>query len=119
MNYLQKIKTNRELKNQFKVNYPEGTIKWSNVSLEHFRVMSEVVYWFKKNGYQVYTEARLRDGSRPDIIAIDGPFGYIIEIIHSEEDKRFADKLDKAYGDGYFYVKRVYTKDFDYNTFKL
>lgn len=117
MNYLKKQKANRDLKDLFKNTYPEGTCKWSKTTLTHWRVLCDVFFYLKEQGYEVWTECRLNDGSRADIVAIKGHIGWLIEILHTESDKRFQSKLDGSYGD--FTVIPVYTKNFDYNTFKI
>lgn len=118
MNYLQKKQTNKDLMSMFTKNYPEGCSKTQGSlgeSIEHYLVKSAVLHWLKTQGYDVWTESRLKDGSRPDIIAIKGHIGYILEIIHSETEKKFMAKMEKAYGE--FQVIPVFTENFQYNTF--
>jgi hypothetical protein len=117
MNYQEKRKLENSLKNSFFPTYPKGCIKiTSGSSVEHEFVKCQVCYWLLKNGYDFWTEAKLGT-SRPDIIAIKGHIGYILEIMHSESDEKMLNKLGKEYGD--FLVIPIKTGNFDYNSFKL
>ena len=120
MNYQERIRLNQNLKRQFRHNYPEGTIKWSNTTLEHFLVLCQVFDYMKRNGYEVWSECVFLNGCRADIVAIQGTSGFILEILHTEKDKRFKAKLEGKYGElEGFMVIPIKTQDFDIKTFKI
>lgn len=90
---------------------------WRGVTLQHWRVMSDIVWKLASQGYEVYTEIVFADGSgRGDILAIDtNGNGYIIEVLHSEKDERFNLKLE-SYP---LPIIKVKTKEFDINKWDL
>jgi hypothetical protein len=111
------MQENRRLKSQFTQTYPNGCCKIvGTVSLEHEITKAKVMHWLLKNGYDVWSEVNF-NGARVDIIAIKGHIGYVIEILHTESEKRFESK--KNYYPGDFTLIRVDTKTFDYSTFCL
>lgn len=73
-----------------------GCVKyWKGTSYEHFRVMSDIVWKLSSQGYDCYTEVIFKNGCRADILAIDlNGNGTVIEVLHSETNKRFNLKLD-------------------------
>jgi competence CoiA-like predicted nuclease len=118
MNYKEKLEAHKRLRDLFTPVYQEGCIKCSNETMEHLAVKAQIVWWLKKQGYSCYTEARLKDNSRPDIIALKDQHGVIIEVCHSESERKLADKMkDTCYEN--FYVMKVNTKDFNIATFAI
>ena len=120
MNYKDKQIEHRNLKDLFRANYPQGCVKFSKgkaESKEHKRVKAEVCSWLAESGFDFWTECSLNDGSRADIVAIKGHIGYILEILCTESEKRFLDKLEKSYG--LFTVIPILTKEFKYEDFKI
>jgi len=77
----------------------EGFIKVSsNTSLIHAQKVLEVAYKLKKQGYLVYSEVKFLDNSlgRCDLLVFDEDGNpTIIEVLHSETDKKLCEKLAK------------------------
>jgi hypothetical protein len=118
MNHLQKKKENQRLRNLINPSYPEGCVKIvGNVSHEHEVTKAAVFHYLKKEGYDVWSEVNLNGGGRADIVAIKGQFGYIVEILCSESEKRYNAKFD--YYPEEFTMVRVSTESFNVDTFKL
>ena len=117
MNQKQRIKENQGLRDSFTRTYPEGCIKYSNTGILHFRVLCELLHWFKKEGYECWTEANLNGGGRADLICIKGEHGFIEEVLCSESEDRYALKMN-TYPDNFRMIK-IYAKEFNYDTFKL
>jgi len=116
MNYKQKQTIASELRSSFNPAYPKGCVKiTSGEAQEHRLVKFLVCSWLTENKYDFWTEANLNDGSRADIICIKGHIGYIIEIMHSESEKKYQEKMGKMYGN--FMVIPVRTKGFKYEDF--
>ena len=91
---------------------------WKNVTYEHFITMCKVVHKLVEAGYEVFTEAEGKDEKwRADIVAISGDVGQIIEILHSESDKKFLNK--KAYYPKEFILRSVRTKNFKIEEFDI
>lgn len=68
---------------------------WGRVSYNHFIVMCSIVWKLINQGYEVFTEVTFNNGKRADIVAISlDNCGYIIEVLESETDKRFNQKLN-------------------------
>lgn len=73
-----------------------------------------------KQGYSVWTEAIFGTGQRADIVAVNGRYGYIIEI----ETKKSLKELDKKIEQKEKYPKDfelviVNTENFNINSFEL
>ena len=76
----------------------EGIIKVSsNTSLEHLETIVRVAYMLKKEGCIFYHEAKFKDNKgRCDLLAFSSKGdGFIIEILKSETEKMFDEKLKK------------------------
>ena len=88
-------------------------------SVEHEMGKTAVTHWLLNNGFSVFSEAVfVNKGGKGDIVAVsDNGVGYIVEILCSESDERYALKEDK-YPEEFTMVK-VRMKDFDYKTFCL
>ncbi len=75
----------------------EGCVKiYPNNSFEHEHTKFLIADKLKRQGYSIYSECRFVNGSgRADLVVIsqDGT-GYVLEITHSESEKRFNDKLN-------------------------
>lgn len=120
MNRNQKNQALKEIKSLISSNYSEGCSKTQGApgeSLIHYTVKSQIVHWLKSNGYTVYTEATLKGyAGRPDIIAYhDCGMALIIEVLHTESEKRYHSKEQKY--PELFYLIRVDTKSWNYDTF--
>ena len=117
MNYLQKQASRKALNDLISHTYPEGCCKCTSETKEHYLAKAAIVHWLKNNGYDVYTEASFRAYGRADIIALhSNGYAYIIEVLCSEKEKTFESKVGKYPN---LTVVKVYTKDFDYDTFEL
>jgi hypothetical protein len=86
-------------------------------SYEHERVKFDICYKLISQGYQTWTEVNV-DNMRMDVVAIspDGTL-YCIEVLNSEEDKRYEEKLNK-YNINFEMVK-VRCKDFKIDRWEL
>jgi len=113
MNYKQKNEAHKEVKGLFKANYPKGCIKMSNETPEHFNVKSMVAFKYYKNGWEVYSEAVLKNGHRPDLVVVSGSVAMIVEILATETEEKFLHKLGKYP----LPIRKVYVKDFKYEDF--
>lgn len=91
---------------------------WKGVSYNHWRVMSDIVWKLVNYGYTVFTEVEFTNGKRADIVCIiDSGDGVIIEILDSETDEGYDEKLDSYPIE--FNMVKVRTKDFDINKWEL
>lgn len=70
-----------------KVGNYRGYLKVKPNRYEHELAKFNICYWLVKNGFIVYTEATVKGGGIPDIIAIKDGQGMIIEVLDSEKKK--------------------------------
>lgn len=122
MSYQSKKDAYKRLKSLIQTHYPDGCSKtqgYPGETKEHYRVKSDIVHWLKSNGYSVYTEATLTGHKgRPDVIGIHpGGMAVIIEVLHSETEKKSMSK-DLKYPEEFFLIK-VKTEDWNYDTFSI
>jgi hypothetical protein len=120
VNYNQRNNEDRKLKSLIKrLNTQSGSVKiYPNNTLIHETTKTQVVYWLLKNGWKVWTEIEfVNNGGRADIVCISGGIGYIIEILCSESEERYNNKLSKYPRE--FKMLKINTKDFNYDTFKI
>jgi len=118
MNYIKKLEERKKILNLFSASYPEGCLKWSNESLEHFRVKAEVFHYLKSNSYKVWSEVVLKHHQqRPDILCLHkkGNSAYIIEIKKSEPESSLKLKSEEYP----LPIIVVNAKDFKIEEFKL
>jgi len=82
----------------------------SHNSLEHELVKAEICYALLKANKEFLTECKLK-GLRnvSDVFVTDS--AHVIEILHTETDKKFEEKLSK-YPDGLKVIK-VFTKNYN------
>lgn len=107
---LQSIKTDSRKESYCKY-YP-------NNSDAHEDVKWFILKKFKKRKYLVYTEGVLSTGGRFDIALISPEgIGTIVEVMNSEKEKNFNDKLNKY--DLLWNIISVSVKDFDIDEFEL
>lgn len=94
-------------------NRGEGCAKyWNGVSYDHWRVMSDIVYLLKRDyKMKVFTEVIFKCGGRADIFAYNGTLVVILEILHSETEKKFNKKKD-------YYPKGIPIIKFNTESFK-
>lgn len=122
MNYLNKNKTNRELKDLIKrINQKEGWCKiFSNNHLIHELVKFQIMHKLKKEGYEVWSEAEFNKpySGRCDIFAIQGGSCLIIEVLDSETEEECKNKC-KKYPKELCSLIFVKTDNFNVETFKL
>jgi len=91
---------------------------WGKTTHPHFIVMCEVCFKLAQNGYDFWTEVEGKDGLwRADILAINGSVGQIIEILHTETDKKFENKKDSYPKE--FILRSVRTKGFNIDEFDI
>ena len=98
----------------------EGFVKiYPNNTHKHELVKFLVADKLKRQGYSIYSECRFNDNSgRADLIAIaPDSTGYAIEIVLSESEKRFNEKLDKYPLE--FNLVKVDCESFDINKWEL
>lgn len=123
MNKKKTIKSNNDLLKLIKFRSrhgrKEGCVRVHRANtLLHERVKMEIVYWLLKNEYIVYTEAEWKDESgRADIVAIQNGQGFIIEVLASESEKKYASKEMKYPKE--FTMVKVNAHEFDYDKFEL
>ena len=117
MNYQEKFKEYLKVKALLFNHYPEGCVKITEKeSLLHAVVKTQLAYFFKSNGYDIYTEANFQDAGRCDLIAINrSGYFYIVEVVVSESKKSIENKREKYPAE--FIV--VDAKNFKYEEFKL
>ena len=92
---------------------------WKGVSYCHWRVMTDIV-WKLVNEYEmnhVHTEVTFKKKGRADIFAYTGDFAVIIEVLHSESEKKASKK--KGYYPKGITIVNIPTKDFKIEEFKL
>jgi hypothetical protein len=91
---------------------------WKGTSYPHWRVLSDIAWKLINQGYDIMTEVEFKTTGRADLVAINGcGDGYIIEILHTESDSKFNEKLSKY--PPIFDIVKVKTKDFDINLWEL
>ena len=96
MNYKDKINLQKEILGMFKANYSQGTVKiTTGENRLHRQVKCDVVGYLLDAGFKVWTEATLKNGSRPDIVCMHGHIAYIIEIVNSEKEASILNKKKK------------------------
>lgn len=123
MNKKKTIKNNNDLKKLLKFRSrhgsKEGCVRIHRVNtLLHETVKAQLVHWLLNNHYIVYTEAEFKDESgRADIIAIQNGQGFIVEVLASESEKKYAEKESKYPKE--FTMVKVDAKSFDYDEFCL
>jgi hypothetical protein len=105
------------LKRESKFNRDGCSKYWRGVTLDHYLVQCQIVWYCKKAGWKVFTEVEFVNGGRADVVAINGSVGVIIEVLHTEKDERFEKK--KEYYPKEFILMKVKTSDFDLETFCL
>lgn len=99
--------------------YRNASKCWKGVCLKHYRVMSDIV-WKLVNEYDmdVFTEVIfINNSGRADIFAYNGQLAIIVEVLHSESEKK-ADTKNSYYPKGIPIVK-VSTKDFNIEDFEV
>lgn len=97
----------------------EGSIKiFPNNTTEHELIKFQVGLKLKKLGGELYSEVDFVTGGRADLVYIDlNSNGYIIEILNSETDKQFEEKLKKYPSN--FEIIKVKVKGFDIEKWDL
>lgn len=97
----------------------EGSIKiFPNNTFRHEEVKSQVAIKLKQLGGELYSEIDFVTGGRADLVYIDlNSNGYIIEILNSETDKGFEEKVKKYPSN--FEVVKIKVKGFDINKWDL
>ena len=96
----------------------EGIVKvYSNNTYEHELVKFQITYKLKKQGYDVYSECRIK-GGRADLIVISPEGrGYAIEILKSEPESFYERKLEEY--DLEFEIIKVNCKTFKISEFEI
>jgi hypothetical protein len=97
----------------------EGSIKiFPNNTFRHEEVKSQVAIKLKQLGGELYSEVEFKTGGRADLVYIDlNSNGYIIEILNSETDKKFEEKVKKYPSN--FEIIKIKVKNFDINKWDL
>jgi hypothetical protein len=96
MNFNQKNQIERELISLIKrEGSQEGSVKICLSSMKHETVKFQATLTFKKNGFKTWNECPFVSpfSGRSDIFAVKGNIGYIAEILESESDKDFEEKI--------------------------
>ena len=90
----------------------------SHNSDAHEQVKFEIFKKLIKQQYLVFTEAKfIQDRGIGDLVAIKKKEAFIIEILHTETEKRLDIKRNKYPED--FVLIKVHTKDFKIDDFEL
>lgn len=116
-NYQERNIEYRKAKSLLFNHYSEGCIKITEKeSLLHATTKLQVAYYFKCQGYEVYSEANFYNAGRCDLICINrrGYF-YIVEIVNSESKKSIEEKR-KSYPSEFIVVD---AKTFKFEEFKI
>jgi len=96
----------------------EGCVKvYPNNNYLHELVKFQISYKLKKEGYLVFTECRIKGGRADVCVVSPGGDGFIIELLNSESEERFNEKLDKYDLD--WTIIKVNCKEFKINKFKI
>lgn len=113
INYKDKIDAYKRNLGLFRATSSEGSVKYSNETIQHFTVKCQVLHYLKKSGWSVWCEPVLTSHKgRPDLIALHrNGDAYIVEVLKSETEKRFNEK------DYPLPIIKVYVKDWNYDTF--
>lgn len=96
---------------------------WKGTSYEHWRVLSDIAFKLINLGFDVLPEAEFVNGSRCDLVAIsknkkgERIHGYIIEVLCSETEKMYDNKLNNY--PIQFDMVKVKVNEFDFKTWKL
>jgi hypothetical protein len=91
---------------------------WKGTSYPHWRVLSDIAWKLINQGYDIMTEVEFNTSGRADLVAINGcGDGFIIEVLHTEDEREFEDKVSKY--PPIFDIVKVKTKDFDLNLWDL
>jgi len=114
MNYEQKNKMKRKLLDYIVTSSKFGNLNCklnikSGNTYEHELGKFNLAYYLASQGYDVYTEAILKNSKGiPDIVAIKDGQGMIIEVLHSEKEKvkklDHNPKIDK-YPEDFFFIE--------------
>ena len=96
----------------------EGYCKYyKNNTKLHENTKWKIFTYLKDLGYDVYSECEFVTGGRADIIAIQDSKGFIIELLNSETESQFVDKLNKY--PLLFEVIRIDCKTFKISEFEI
>jgi len=90
---------------------------WGKTTYEHWRTLSDIVWWLVNNGYEVFSEVEFKSGGRADLVCWQNGQGFIIEVLHSETEKRYEAKFS-TYPEELTMV-RIDTKGFNIDEFCL
>lgn len=122
MNYKDKISDFRKNKSLIKnINQKEGWIRiFSNNLLSHELVKFQIMWYLKKMGWSVFSEAEFVSPfmGRADIFALHGGDYIIIEVLDSETEAECLKKC-KTYPGYPNSIRMIKVGEFDINTFKL
>jgi len=103
------------------INQREGWLKiFSNNRLDHELVKFQVMWYLKRNGWEVWSEAEFSQpyNGRADIFALQGPSYIIIEVLDSETEEECLSKC-KAYPGYPDSIIMVDANKFDLKSFKV
>lgn len=91
---------------------------WKGTSYEHWRTLSDIAWKLINQGYDIMTEVDFKTTGRADLVAINlcGD-GYIIEVLHTENEREFDNKVSKY--PSIFHIVKVKTSNFNINTWEL
>jgi len=124
MNYKQKQfarwRLMQKLEHKSRSGSKEGFVKiFHNNTPKHELVKFQIAYKLKKLGYEVWSECEFGAGNsgRADLVAIKDGKGYIIEVLHSETEEKYLNKIS-SYPSEYELIK-VKTDEFDFDTFEI
>ena len=84
-----------------------------NNSFEHEFIKFLICFILKNNGISFVTEARFKLGGRADIFDLENQVIY--EILHSEDESKFDEKIKKYPG---FHLVKIYTKHYNIGNYK-
>ena len=97
----------------------EGFLKvYSNNTFLHELIKFKIFYKLKRLGFKMYSECRFSNNSgRADLVAIKEGKGWIIEVLNSEKEERYNEKLNKYPIE--FEMVQVNCKDFKLEDFEI
>ena len=95
-----------------------GFIKcWKGLSLAHWTTTCMIAHKLINNGWKVFSEAEFKDGSRADLVAVNGSVGIVYEIMDSEKEANIDLKRLKYPKE--FIIVPVRCKGFNLEEFKI
>lgn len=90
---------------------------YPNNNFEHEDVKCQICNKLHREGWNFYTECIFLNNSRADILVFQNGVGYCIEVLHTETEEEFNEKIKKY--PKILGVVKVRTKGFDIAKFSI